>query len=264
LEIGSVDGFQGREKEAIVISLVRSNPQRTVGFLAEDRRINVALTRARRHLCVVGDSDTISSHPFLARLLAYAQETSDYRSGQEYQSLELPEQDDKIIVDECDPEDWSAEPGAVCESEPAAAVAKTSKARISKAAQKKQQSKSVPTPAIVSQPRSSSSSATASKGKSKVEIADQDEEERVQFAMQVDDLVAHLVKRCNIARRISEGSKEIASQALDKAAAKIPLGNPLLCNVTATSADFVPSLNSFQRLIVHEVAGIVRFCVCLI
>ena len=47
LEVGTVDGFQGREKEAIVISLVRSNRRHEVGFLSEDRRMNVAITRGR-------------------------------------------------------------------------------------------------------------------------------------------------------------------------------------------------------------------------
>ena len=50
LEIDSVDGFQGREKEAVVISLVRSNPKGEIGFLADVRRMNVAMTRARRKL----------------------------------------------------------------------------------------------------------------------------------------------------------------------------------------------------------------------
>lgn len=54
IEIKSVDGFQGREKEVILISLVRSNVRRAVGFLSDYRRINVALTRARRHLLIVG------------------------------------------------------------------------------------------------------------------------------------------------------------------------------------------------------------------
>ena len=53
LEVGTVDGFQGREKEAIVISMVRSNPRRSVGFLCEARRMNVAVTRGRRHVCLV-------------------------------------------------------------------------------------------------------------------------------------------------------------------------------------------------------------------
>ncbi|KAI9599086.1 P-loop containing nucleoside triphosphate hydrolase protein [Syncephalis fuscata] len=59
LEIGSVDGFQGREKEAIIFSLVRSNDTGEIGFLADRRRTNVAITRPRRHLCVIGDSETV-------------------------------------------------------------------------------------------------------------------------------------------------------------------------------------------------------------
>lgn len=69
LEVGSVDGFQGREKEAIVLDLVRSNDDAEVGFLADVRRMNVALTRARRFLLVLGDSATIGQHPFYARFL---------------------------------------------------------------------------------------------------------------------------------------------------------------------------------------------------
>ncbi|GAB5588111.1 hypothetical protein Unana1_03011 [Umbelopsis nana] len=61
VEIGTVDGFQGREKEAIIVTLVRSNDEHQVGFLAEKRRLNVAMTRAKRHLCIIGDSDTLSS-----------------------------------------------------------------------------------------------------------------------------------------------------------------------------------------------------------
>ncbi len=69
LEVGSIDGFQGREKEAVVVSLVRSNADGRIGFLADTRRMNVAITRAKRHLVVVGDSATVSSHPYYAALI---------------------------------------------------------------------------------------------------------------------------------------------------------------------------------------------------
>ncbi|KAG0210152.1 hypothetical protein BGX33_005109 [Mortierella sp. NVP41] len=60
IEIGTVDGFQGREKQAIILTLVRSNDAGEVGFLSDRRRLNVAMTRSKRHLCVVGDSETLS------------------------------------------------------------------------------------------------------------------------------------------------------------------------------------------------------------
>ncbi len=81
LEIGTVDGLQGREKEAVVLSLVRSNDRGEVGFLAELRRLNVALTRARRHLCVVGDSATLAAHPGLCSLIDHLQAHGAYRSA---------------------------------------------------------------------------------------------------------------------------------------------------------------------------------------
>ncbi len=83
LEVDTVDGFQGREKEAIVLSLVRSNDRGEVGFLAEERRLNVAITRARRHVAVIGDSATISSNAFLASLVEYLQTHGVHKSAWE-------------------------------------------------------------------------------------------------------------------------------------------------------------------------------------
>jgi superfamily I DNA and/or RNA helicase len=80
LEVDTIDGFQGREKEAVVISFVRSNTNGEVGFLAETRRTNVALTRARRKLIVIGDSATLASHPFYERMLKYFDEIGAYKS----------------------------------------------------------------------------------------------------------------------------------------------------------------------------------------
>ena len=80
IEIDTVDGFQGREKEAIVISLVRSNRECEIGFLTDTRRMNVALTRARRKLIVIGDSATLGGHLFYAALLDYFQKIDGYHT----------------------------------------------------------------------------------------------------------------------------------------------------------------------------------------
>ncbi|KAL6133927.1 hypothetical protein ACLB2K_066160 [Fragaria x ananassa] len=84
LEISTVDGFQGREKEAIIISMVRSNSNREVGFLSDHRRMNVAVTRARRQCCLVCDTETVSNDAFLKRLIEYFEEHGEYLSASEY------------------------------------------------------------------------------------------------------------------------------------------------------------------------------------
>ncbi|KAK1282076.1 hypothetical protein QJS10_CPB22g01375 [Acorus calamus] len=84
IEISTVDGFQGREKEAIIISMVRSNSKKEVGFLSDKRRMNVAVTRARRQCCLVCDTETVSSDKFLKRLVEYFEEHAEYLSASEY------------------------------------------------------------------------------------------------------------------------------------------------------------------------------------
>ncbi|QDT01900.1 RecBCD enzyme subunit RecD [Rubripirellula lacrimiformis] len=84
LEIDTVDGFQGREKEVVLISMTRSNQIGEIGFLADTRRTNVALTRAKRKLIVIGDSATLGQNPFYAAMLQYFDDAGAYRSVWEF------------------------------------------------------------------------------------------------------------------------------------------------------------------------------------
>lgn len=84
VEIDTVDGFQGREKEVVLITLTRSNESGEIGFLADTRRTNVALTRARRKLIVIGDSATLGGNEFYGRMLEYFEANNAYRSVFEF------------------------------------------------------------------------------------------------------------------------------------------------------------------------------------
>jgi ATP-dependent RNA/DNA helicase IGHMBP2 len=80
VEVNTVDGFQGQERDVIYISLTRSNSDGTIGFLSDYRRMNVAMTRARLKLVLVGDSATLAQTPFYAELIAYAENLGGYQS----------------------------------------------------------------------------------------------------------------------------------------------------------------------------------------
>ena len=87
LEIRSVDGFQGGEREAVVLSLVRSSDRggsAGIGFLKDDRRLNVAVTRAKRHCALVCDSETVSQSKFVKSLVDWMEENGVHRSAFEY------------------------------------------------------------------------------------------------------------------------------------------------------------------------------------
>lgn len=80
----TIDGFQGQEREIIYISLVRSNSNGAIGFLKDYRRMNVALTRARKLLVVIGDSGTIGTDPFYRQFLEHCESEGHYQSAWEF------------------------------------------------------------------------------------------------------------------------------------------------------------------------------------
>ncbi len=80
IRCSTIDSFQGQEKEVIIISLVRSNPEGNIGFLSDYRRMNVAMTRAKERLIIVGDSATLGNDPFYSSFLDYAEKENGYRS----------------------------------------------------------------------------------------------------------------------------------------------------------------------------------------
>jgi len=85
LRISTIDSFQGQEKETIIVSLVRSNDDGVIGFLNDYRRMNVAITRAKEQLFVIGDSATIGGDTFYNSFLTYIEEAGMYRTVWEFE-----------------------------------------------------------------------------------------------------------------------------------------------------------------------------------
>ncbi len=85
MRISTIDSFQGQEKEIILLSLVRSNDESEIGFLKDYRRMNVAITRAKEQLYVIGDSATIGGDPFYLAFLTYVEQYGQYRSVWEFE-----------------------------------------------------------------------------------------------------------------------------------------------------------------------------------
>jgi len=84
ISINSVDAFQGQERDIVLISLTRSNAQGIIGFLSEEKRMNVAMTRAKYKLLLIGDSATLSRHSFFDKLIQHYQAQNHYRSAFEF------------------------------------------------------------------------------------------------------------------------------------------------------------------------------------
>ena len=86
ISVNTIDSFQGQERDIVYISLTRSNAEGAIGFLSDIRRMNVAMTRARKKLVVIGDSATLSSSSFYADFIAFSQEIGGYFSAWEFQN----------------------------------------------------------------------------------------------------------------------------------------------------------------------------------
>ena len=84
VEIATVDGFQGREKRVVIISMVRSNEQGEVGFLSDKRRLNVSITRAKQLLAIVGDADTLNGNEFLKQYVDFLYDNAEILSVDDY------------------------------------------------------------------------------------------------------------------------------------------------------------------------------------
>lgn len=97
LEIKSVDGFQGGEREAVVLSLVRSSHLHEIGFLKDDRRLNVAVTRAKRHVCIVCDVETVSTSKFISGLMDWIDLHGEHRSAMEFQENDFAHAEHEIL-----------------------------------------------------------------------------------------------------------------------------------------------------------------------
>ena len=84
LRISTIDSFQGQEQENIIVSLVRSNDEGDIGFLKDYRRMNVAITRTKEQLIVIGDSATIGADKFYNEFLTYVEKNGSYQTAWEY------------------------------------------------------------------------------------------------------------------------------------------------------------------------------------
>lgn len=84
ISVNTIDSFQGQERDVVYISMTRSNSDNKIGFLSDIRRMNVAMTRARKKLVVIGDSATLSRLPYYAGFIAYAEANDAYKSAWEF------------------------------------------------------------------------------------------------------------------------------------------------------------------------------------
>lgn len=87
ISVNTIDSFQGQERDIVYISMTRSNTENKIGFLSDIRRMNVAMTRARKKLVIIGDSGTLSQLGFYAGFISYAENNNAYQSAWEFMDM---------------------------------------------------------------------------------------------------------------------------------------------------------------------------------
>lgn len=240
LEVRTVDGFQGGEKEAIVISFVRSNERRVVGFLADKRRINVAVTRARRHLAIICDTDTCCSDPFINSLVSHVSEHGEHRCaldaslGADGGQEEIEEENGVAMegVVEGSASQFPVKSGL--------AAVQSSKPRLSVAERKRQKQQN----ALPGSVRGSSSSQSTSISSTRPPRAPpKDSADRQAF----DDAVAAIVRSF----ATGSDSPDITSGAVKFIPPSTLTVTPSSKSLTHRVLSFPAALNAFQRMSVH-------------
>jgi ATP-dependent RNA/DNA helicase IGHMBP2 len=258
VSVKTVDGFQGGEREAIILSFVRSNEKHTVGFLSDKRRINVAVTRAKRHLAVIADSETCHSDPFLGRLMDYLSEVGEHRSAAEL----IGDADEHFGVIPDDVADASRQlPSSGVQV--ASATKTEKKSVVSKKAPNEERSAKA---ASKAKPSDSESMVPPRQG---VELSeDLKKKIKADFEALISSFVNGSIEGgvVSIVSNISDGSVTHGPQCLVemerlRASGRLISGStdrsviifavePIMSNCL----QFSSSLNAFQRLLVHEVA----------
>jgi superfamily I DNA and/or RNA helicase len=87
IAVNTIDSFQGQERDIVYISMTRSNTNNIIGFLNDIRRMNVAMTRARKKLVVIGDGGTLGHSPFYGGMIDYAEKLNSHLSAWEFMEL---------------------------------------------------------------------------------------------------------------------------------------------------------------------------------
>jgi ATP-dependent RNA/DNA helicase IGHMBP2 len=258
ISVKTVDGFQGGEREAIILSFVRSNEKHTVGFLSDKRRINVAVTRAKRHLAVIADSETCHSDPFLGRLMDYLSEVGEHRSAAEL----IEDADEQFGVIPNDVADVSRQPPL--SGNPGASAIKSEKKKAVSIKGSVQERTTKP----ASKAKSGGPEPTANPRQG-VELSEEMKQKiKADFEMLITSFVNGSIEGgvVSIVSNISYGSvahslETIVNMERLRASGRLISGStersviifaiePIMSNCL----QFSPALNSFERLLVHEVA----------